>query len=424
MIKFYDTCSILLAQDKVLEDFFYISDITIKELEHIKTAYNKDEEIKARARALVRLLENNKGTFQVLPYMSDCDDLINSFRLPITNDNQIIACYKFWIEDRTVLTTFSKDCNDISNNILLQGTIPFVTNDLACKAIAKNVFCLKRVDSIKISTETYKGFKEVTEDDDKLAYFYEHLDENTYDLLVNQYLIVCGQPYKWTGFRNELIPWHKFTSSFFGEIKSYNGDVYQCCALDSFYCNQITLVGGPSGSGKSFLALGYLFSELEHGNIDRIVVFCNPVAARNAARLGYYKGTRTQKVMDSQVGAVLSSKLGDQLEVERLIDEGQLILIPASDARGYQTPPNSGVYILEAQNLDIELIKLMLQRIDETSKVIIDGDRHTQTDLVQYAGINNGMERVTQVFKGEDYYGQMDLQKIARSKIAEKAEEL
>lgn len=424
MIKFYDTCSILLMLDRAFNEFFYVSDITIKELENIKTAYNKDESIKAQARQLLRLMKRAPEAFQVLPYLSDCDKLIADYRLPITPDNQIIACYKFWIEDRTVIVNAGKKCDEISKNILLNGTIPFVTDDLACGEIAKDIFNLRVVESAGTTTDTYQGFKEIYEDDDKLALFYEHLDENVYDLVTNQYLIVCGQPYKWTGARNEPVSWHKFTSSFFGEIKPYNGDVYQCCAMDSFYCNQITLIGGPAGSGKSYLALGYFFSELEHGNIDRIVVFCNPVAAKNAARLGFYKGSKNDKVMDSQVGAVLSSKLGDQTEVERLLYEGKLVLVPAADARGYQTPPHSGVYILEAQNLDIELIKLMLQRVDETSKVIIDGDRHTQTDLAQYAGINNGMERVTQVFKGEDYYGQIDLQKVARSRIAEKAEEL
>lgn len=422
MIKFYDTCSILIQLERAFDDFFYLSDITIKELENIKTSGTKDEGTKAAARALLRLLEANEGKYCVLPYLTDCDKIIENFRLPINNDNQIIACYKFWIEDRTVLTTFSKQCNDISSQILIQGTIPFVTNDLACKSIARNVFCLRIVESAGTTMESYTGFKEIYEDDDKLAFFYGNPEVNTYNLQVNQYLIVCGKPYVWDGLKYELVHYYDFNSSHFGKIKPL--DVYQACAMDSIVNNKITLLGGPAGSGKSYLALGGLFAQLEKGIIDRIVVFCNPVAVKNSAKLGFYPGDRNSKLLDSQVGSVLCSKLGDISEVERLIENETLILIPAADVRGYQTPPNSGVYILEAQNLDIELIKLMLQRIDETSKVIIDGDRRAQTDLSQYAGVNNGMERVTQVFKGEDYYGQIDLQTVERSKIAEKAEEL
>jgi phosphate starvation-inducible protein PhoH len=35
---------------------------------------------------------------------------------------------------------------------------------------------------------------------------------------------------------------------------------------------------------------------------------------------------------------------------------------------------NAGIYISEAQNLDIELMKLTLQRIGQDSICIIDGD--------------------------------------------------
>ena len=49
-------------------------------------------------------------------------------------------------------------------------------------------------------------------------------------------------------------------------------------------------VGGPVGSGKTLLSFGYLFELLEKNKIDRIVIFCNPVVAKNAAKLGYYPG--------------------------------------------------------------------------------------------------------------------------------------
>lgn len=81
-------------------------------------------------------------------------------------------------------------------------------------------------------------------------------------------------------------------------------------ALDSFYNNDITMICGKPGSGKTMLAFAYLFSELEKGEIDRIVIFCNPVVAKNAAKLGFYPGSMHEKLLSSQVGGVLSSKLG------------------------------------------------------------------------------------------------------------------
>ena len=138
-----------------------------------------------------------------------------------------------------------------------------------------------------------------------------------------------------------------------------------------------------------------------------------------------YPGSRTEKLLDSQIGNLLESKLGDRVAVERLIDDGQLVLLPMSDIRGYDTTGmNAAIYISEAQNLDIELMRLALQRIGEDSICILDGDSNAQVDLSMYAGDNNGMRRVSQVFRGSDIYGEVTLKQIYRSKIAELAQQL
>jgi predicted ribonuclease YlaK len=94
-----------------------------------------------------------------------------------------------------------------------------------------------------------------------------------------------------------------------------------------------------------------------------------------------------------------------------------------SDIRGYDTTGlAAGIYITEAQNLDIELMRLALQRIGEDSICILDGDYSHQVDMSMYAGCNNGMRRVSEVFKGQDFYGEVELSIIHRSKIARIAE--
>ena len=69
-------------------------------------------------------------------------------------------------------------------------------------------------------------------------------------------------------------------------------------------------------------------------------------------------------------------------------------------------------------------MKLTLQRIGEDSICIIDGDCKTQVDDISFAGKNNGMKRVSQIFRGQDVYGEIELQNIHRSKIAQIAEQL
>jgi predicted ribonuclease YlaK len=122
---------------------------------------------------------------------------------------------------------------------------------------------------------------------------------------------------------------------------------------------------------------------------------------------------------------MLSAKLGDRSVVEDMIRKEELVLLPLSDIRGYDTSGMcAGIYISEAQNLDIELMKLTLQRIGEDSICIIDGDYNAQVDDVHFAGSNNGMRRASKVYRGEDIYGEVTLKNIHRSRIARIAEKM
>ena len=44
--------------------------------------------------------------------------------------------------------------------------------------------------------------------------------------------------------------------------------------------------------------------------------------------------------------------------------------------------------------------------------------------MSQYAGNNNGMRRMSEVFRGQDFYGEVELQNIFRSRIAIIAEQM
>lgn len=209
----------------------------------------------------------------------------------------------------------------------------------------------------------------------------------------------------------------------FGKTKAQ--DAYQLMAMDSLLNNKITLLKGAAGTGKSLLALTYLFDRLDRGKISKIVIFCNTVATQGSAKLGFYPGSKDQKLLDSQIGNFLASKLGDKIVAESLINKGQIILLPMSDLRGYDTTGmNAGIYITQAQNMSVDLIKLALQRVGQDSILILDGDSEAQVDLNIYAGFNNGLKRVSQVFRGEKVYGEVTLKNIYRSEIARIAQRL
>lgn len=413
-IKFYDTSSLLLKADSLFEEEekFAISSITLEELEHIKTAANKDADVKYAARKLTHILDTHMGEYDVEIFNEGMEKPIVKAGIYINNDAKILAC----------ALSYEK-------KLEFGQHITFVTNDICLKHLASLFF--KGVESVDEDHDDYLGFKDVVLTDDEMTEFYTHQEENLYDLLVNEYLIIRNTDNEivdrlcWTGDGYRHLDYANFSSKWFGDVKPIKGDVYQAFVADSLANNKITLVKGPAGSGKTYLSLGFLLHKLEKNKIDKIIIFCNTVATKDSAKLGYYPGTRDEKLLDSQIGNLLTSKFGGRMAVEQMIQQEQLILLPMSDVRGYDTSGmRAGVYISEAQNMSVNLMKLALQRIGEDGICIIDGDCKTQVDDIQFAGSNNGMKRASKVFRGEDIYGEITLQNIHRSQIGRIAERM
>lgn len=393
-------------QGKILEDEFALSTTTLLELENIKESRNKDDETKYRARKAIHLISENKH--ETVVFNNDVIDILSKYGLPDGNDNQICACAK--------LLSRTKD-------------IIFITNDLCCKTIAEEVFGLKCQSAKENEEIEYKGFLEKSLSEEEMAYFYENITENIYGLLANQYIVIKDleenvvDKFKWNGEEYQPIKFPAIKSNYFGSVKPLNGDIYQQMVLNSLSTNQITMIKGAAGTGKSYLAIGYFMYLLEKKKIDKIVVFCNTVATANSAKLGFLPGSKDEKLLDSSIGNMLSAKLGGEFALFDMVKQEKIQLLPMSDIRGFDTNGmNCGVYITEAQNMDISLMKLALQRIGEDSICAIDGDYHTQVDMSQYAGANNGMRRMSEVFRGQDFYGEVELQNIFRSRIAAIAE--
>lgn len=416
---FYDTCSLLMKASHLWDEdaTLVISSVTLNELENIKTSPNKDPETKFAAKKIIMQLDQEPNRYRQAVYYRELKTVVDLYDFELTNDTRIIACV-----------------NDFSRELRPEDELTFITNDLCCKALAEVMLSGLNVtiSSYKEAAYDYDGYKEVYLNSDEMAKYYSNPTANHWDLLVNQYALIfdketgeCVDKACWTGTEMRKVGYNTFDSDWFGRVKPIKGDPYQTLAMDSFVHNKITMIKGPAGSGKSYLSLAFLLNRLEHGRIDKIIIFCNTVAAKNAARLGFYPGDRNTKLLDSQIGSFLASKLGGDEAVLEMIESGKLMLIPLADARGFDTTGmNAGIYITEAQNMDIELMKLTLQRIGEDSICIIDGDFGAQVDMIEYSGSSNGMRRASEVFRGEDVYGEVTLKNIHRSRVAAIAESM
>lgn len=408
-IKMYDTCALLeSAEDENLfSEKFYVSSVVLHELEHIKTSKTHSEDVKYKARKLSHLLDEHYNDYETIIYSNEIGEYITKkLGLDIfIPDNQIVGTASY--------------VNSFNN-----GEITFVTNDICLKNIARSIGL--DVCSVKKYGDDYTGFIEKLLSDEEMAYFYEHPDENIFSLLVNEYLILKNEKgeiidtIRWTG--NSYVDLYKrnVQSLYFDKLKTK--DIYQSCVIDALMNCTITAVTGKAGSGKSLLTLMTAMHLIEKGKYDRIVVMFNPTKTRGASDLGFYSGNFIDKAMQNSIGQILTTKFGDRYAVDLLLSQNKLKLVSMADCRGMEIADNEILWITEAQNTSIDLIKLCLSRVSSGAKIFIEGDYESQTDSYMFVGENNGLKHMIHVFKGHEEFGYVQLQNVWRSRIAELCE--
>ena len=402
-MKFYDTNALLELQEEVLKEMFVISSVTLEELENIKTTKNKTEEIRYKARKIIHILNENQDKYNVVIYNKEIEQNLVAIGLELNNDNKICACAQYISHE---------------NNII------FVTNDLCCYVIAKNIFNLnvENIDDNGIS-DIYKGYKEIEMTNEEMANFFANMNNNIYQLKTNEYLIITNiqkdNIYKWNGEQYVLVTPTSFKSLNFGNIKPL--DYIQQCACDSILNNQITMLFGRAGSGKTLLPMAYANAMMDKGKYNNITFIYSYDTLNGAKDLGYEKGDHTTKLLNyGAIGGILSSKYGDMYEVEKKIDSGEINIIPTAYIRGISLK-KSIVIVTEAQNLDVYTLKTIIQRCENDCKLIIEGDMIEQkdTNITQI-----GMKRFSEVFSGNDCVGIVKLKSNYRSKISELADDM
>ena len=399
----------LRIQEKAFEEFFYVSGQTFKELEEIKTSSRKDAETKAKARSLLRLFIEKNGKFKIVPVNEKVYEELILLNLSADPDDIIIACASLAAKD--------------------VGDIVFATDDLSCGMIAKSSGLRTELFPFEEQQEDYKGYETRVMDEDEMAEFYSHIDRNTYGLLRNQYLRVENMSgdlvdiRKWNGEQYASLYDKGIRSLAFGNNLKPR-DEFQKMSIDSIMNNTITVLSGKAGSGKTLMALASAFTLIEKGTYDRVVIFANPCKVRGAVELGYYTGSAIEKLMQNSIGNVLTTKFGERYLVDQMIAQEKIKLISVADCRGCEVRDTEILYVTEAQNMSIDMIKLLLSRASQGCKVILDGDFDAQVDSWQYEGASNGMRRVVNVFKGEELFGYVELPNVWRSKLAELAQKL
>lgn len=188
--------------------------------------------------------------------------------------------------------------------------------------------------------------------------------------------------------------------------------------IDSIENNIVTLSCGPAGSGKTFIAvyaaLCYLWNKKQTG-IKRIIITRPAVEA--GEKLGFLPGALEDK-LDPYMRPIYDALFdiaGVDIAKEKL-DKGYIEVAPLAYMRG-RNFNDSFILLDEAQNATLEQLKMLITRLGENCKLVIDGDPN-QTDLPGY-GKKSGLKELQNIISNVPDIGIIQFNKddVVRSKI-------
>jgi len=167
--------------------------------------------------------------------------------------------------------------------------------------------------------------------------------------------------------------------------------------LNNIKASDLTFGIGPSGTGKTFLAVACAVDDLLQEKIRKIVLVRPAVEA--GEKLGFLPGDLSSKI-DPYLRPLydaLHDMLGAE-RVNRLVERDIIEIAPLAYMRG-RTLREAFIIMDEGQNTTIEQMKMFLTRLGFGSKAVVNGDL-SQIDLPK--SITSGLKHAIEVLKDVD----------------------
>lgn len=156
--------------------------------------------------------------------------------------------------------------------------------------------------------------------------------------------------------------------------------------MDSIIDNDITIINGPPGSGKTLLSIYQLYQLLKEQVIDKIYII-RLITETNDEKLGALPGEKEDKL--EHFAGPIKDNLSEFLpygEIDYLFKNKLIEVMPVSHCRG-RSFNNKGVIIEESQNLSEQAILTIATRIGDRTKLIFNGD-DKQSDIYGRQGMS------------------------------------
>lgn len=166
--------------------------------------------------------------------------------------------------------------------------------------------------------------------------------------------------------------------------KSLNQEKYILSLLNEDV--DITIVSGPAGTGKTYLAMLAAIKAYREGTCNHIVL-TRPAVSVDDEKHGFLPGDLTAK-MEPWTRPLLDvlKEYYSIKELTYMLEEQVVEIAPLAFMRG-RTFKNSWVILDEGQNSTPAQLKMLLTRIGENSKIIVTGD----TDQTDRRTADNGL---------------------------------
>ena len=148
---------------------------------------------------------------------------------------------------------------------------------------------------------------------------------------------------------------------------------------------------GPSGTGKTYVVSSLAASLYHTKQINKIVITRPHVAVGDG--IGFLKGDLREKTEPWALPVldVLEEHLGKGV-VESGLKNGNIEVAPMAMMRG-RSFKNAFIIVDETQNISFDQLKMLLTRVGEGSKIVLNGDI-MQSDLKSTDGLTTILEYV------------------------------